>query len=264
MAKVDNQEVKSKRQSMTERLQSRYPDMDFSDDEAVFGRISDDYDEYDKNISGYQEREKAFEDMFNADPRSASFLMSWRDGGDPVVELVRQFGTDVKDAVDDPERQEQMAEANKEFVQRVAKEKELTDIYQQNIAESLATIDKMKEENGLSDEQLDAAMIFLIGIITDGVMGKFTPETIDMAMKAINHDQDVALAEQEAEVRGKNAAVEAKLRKGKQGDGMPSLGGKNIGGGRQVQRPSLGALDNFGDNNKTIWERGNEKRTPRA
>ncbi|MBQ3918171.1 MAG: hypothetical protein II695_00720, partial [Oscillospiraceae bacterium] len=99
---------------MTERLQSRYPEMDFSDDEAVFGRIYDDYDDYDKNIAGYQEREKAFEDMFAADPRSASFLQSWRDGGDPTIELVRQFGTDIKDAIDDPVRQEEMAAANKE------------------------------------------------------------------------------------------------------------------------------------------------------
>ena len=109
MAEVENKEVKSKRQSMTERLQSRYPDKDFTDEESFFGQISDDYDDYDKNIAGYKEREKAFSDMFTSDPRSARFLTDWRNGQDPVVGLIRQFGTDIKAAIDDPERQEQIA-----------------------------------------------------------------------------------------------------------------------------------------------------------
>ena len=45
MAEVDNKQVKSKRQSMTERLQSRYPEKDFSDEESFFCQIYDDYDE---------------------------------------------------------------------------------------------------------------------------------------------------------------------------------------------------------------------------
>ena len=263
MAEVENQQVKTRREAMTERLKGRYPDKDFSDDEAIFGAISDDYDNYDKDIAGYQEREKAFSDMFTRDPRSASFLQNWRNGGDPAVELVRLFGTDIKDAIDDPDRQEEMAAANKEFVERVAKEKELEAVYEQNVAESLQTMAQVQEANGLTDEQLDDAMAFIMGIVRDAVMGKFTAETIDMAMKAINHDKDVATAEMEGEVRGKNTKAEEKLRKGKSGDGMPTLGGKNGGGGRQKPQRSLGALDNFGDNNKTIWERGGEKRIPR-
>ena len=103
MAKPDTEQVKSKRQLMTERMQSRYPDKDFSDEESLYGQIYDDYDEYDKNISGYQEREKSFSDMFTSDPRSARFLTDWRNGEDPVIGLVRQFGTDIKEAIDDPE-----------------------------------------------------------------------------------------------------------------------------------------------------------------
>ena len=262
MAKTENQQVKSKRESMAERLKGRYPDMDFTDDEAVFGAISDDYDNYDKDIAGYQEREKAFSDMFTKDPRSASFLQSWRNGEDPVVVLVRSFGSDIKDALDDPERQEEIAAANKEFVERVAQEKEFEEQYQQNLAQSQTTIDEMQQKNNLSDEQVDEALLLLVRNASDIVMGKFTPEALDMAMKAINHDQDVAVAAHEAEVRGKNAKAEEKLRK-PNGDGMPALGGKNGGGGRQKPQRSLGALDNFGDNNKTIWERGNEKRIPR-
>lgn len=264
MAKADNQVVKTKKELMVDRLKGRNPDMDFEDDEALFGRISDDYDEYDKNISGYQEREKAMSDMFARDPRSASFLQNWRNGGDPVVELVRNFGTEIKDAIDDPERLEAIAAANQEFVERVAENKKLEEEYNKNLPETLNTIAAMQEE-GIKDEEIDAAMELLDKIYKEALVGKFTRESIEMAMKALKHDEDVAAAAHEAEVRGKNATVEEKLRKpNKQGDGVTALGGKNGGGGRVAKPRNLGALDNFGDNNKTIWERGNEKRIPRA
>ena len=259
MADIDNKQVKSKRDAMAERLRNRYPDKDFSDDEAFFGQISDDYDEYDKNISDYQEREKAFSDMFTSDPRSARFINDWRNGEDPAVGLVRMFGTEIKEAIDDPERQEEMAAANKEFVERVAKEKELEELYQTNIDASLKELERMQQEEGMNDEQIGAAMRLLLGIIQDGIVGKFTPESIHLALKAINHDADVTAANEEGVVQGKNTKVEEKLRKPKKGDGTAPLGGANSTAKQPRQRPSLGALERFGGSG-SIWDRGNEKR----
>lgn len=260
MENIENQEVKTKRQSVADRLKSRYPDKSYEDDEELFGQINDDYDEYDKSLNSYKEHEKNLTDMFASDPRSAAFLSKWKDGGDPVISLVQMFGTDIKDAIDDPAKQEEIAKANKEFVERVAKEKELEEEYQKNLDESLKNLDDLQAQNGLTDEQVDEVMAYIAGIVKDGIVGKFTTETINMALKALNHDADVSNAAHEAEVRGKNAKIEEKLRKNT-GDGLPSLGGKNGGGGSVAERPSLGALDRFGDNNKTIFERGNEKRT---
>lgn len=64
-------------------------------------------------------------------------------------------------------------------------------------------------------------------VTNDAVIGIIKPETIDMALKAINHDADIAAASEEGEIRGKNAKAEAKLRKPKRGDGTPTLGGAN-------------------------------------
>lgn len=260
MQEADKQEVKTKRESMSERLAAKYPDMDFADDEVMFGRISDDYDDYDNQLNGYKEREQKLTDMFSSDPRSAHFLTNWSKGSDPVVELVKQFGTDIKDAIDDPERLEQIAAANKEFVDRVAQEKELENEYQANMQESLKAIEDYQQQNGLSDDQVDEVMSFIIGIVGDAVMGKFSPETIDMARKALHHDEDVAAADYEGEVRGKNAKIEEKLRQQNKGDGVSALNGKNSGSGYRAPQPSLGALDNYGDGNMDIWERGGEKR----
>jgi hypothetical protein len=260
MAKDDIQQVKSKRESMSERLAAKYPDLDFADDEVMFGRISDDYDDYDSQLGGYKEREQKFADMFSSDPRSAHFLTNWREGGDPVVELVRMFGTDIKERLEDPEWQEQLAAANKEYVERVAKEKELEEQYQQNLVDTKAALDKFQADRGLSDDEVDEVMGMLQTIATDAVVGKFTEESMDLALKALNHDGDVEVANQEGEVRGRNAKIDERLRTRKAGDGTVALNGANGNAGNRQPQPSLGALDNFASGDD-IWTRGGEKRT---
>lgn len=227
MEKGDNEQVKTKRELIGERLKERYPDKDFADDEALFGQISDDYDEYDKELGGYRDHEKAFSDMFTSDPRSAAFLTDWRKGEDPTIGLIRRFGPEIKDAIDDPELQEQIAKANKEYVERVQKSKELEEEYQKNISETLQYLDGLAKNGEMQEKDIDDAMELLISIVHDGIVGKFSPETIAMAVKALNHDADVEEASVVGEVRGRNAKIDERLRRSEKGDGMPVLNGKN-------------------------------------
>ena len=48
-----------------------------------------------------------------------------------------------------------------------------------------------------------------------------------MAVKALNHDTDVAMASEEGEIAGRNAKIVEKLRKAERGDGTAPLDGKN-------------------------------------
>jgi len=224
MEATDNKPVKTGREMLLSRLQERYPDKEFADDEALFSQIGEDYDASDAKMKEYQDREKSLSDMFSADPRSAAFLSKWLEGGDPVVEFVRRWG---REALEDPEKLDAITEANKEFLERTAKAKELDELYEQNLQESNALMDAIKAEGNVSEEQLDAALALLIGIANDGIVGKFTRESLEMALKAINHDEDVATANHEGLVQGKNTKVEEKLRKAKSGDGAPSLAGSN-------------------------------------
>lgn len=234
MEGTENKQVKTKREMAMERLQGRYPEKDFSDEEVMFGQISDDYDDYDRQLGEYKDREDKLNKMFDSDPRTAYFLSTWREGNDPVVSLIRQFGTDIKDAIDDPARQDEIAAANKDFVERMAKEKELEAEYQSNLEESLKVLEQVQQEKGASDEDIDNAMEFLVGIMKDGIVGKFSRESIEMAMKALGHDADVAAAAHEGEVLGRNAQIEEKLRKKNEGDGTAMLDGKN----GSVRRPN--------------------------
>lgn len=228
MEDVVNQDNRSKRELLQERLAKKYPDKDFSDDDSFFGQISDDYDASDEELNGYKEREGKFADLLTSDPRSASFLVDWKNGKNPLVALIERFGEeDFREALDDPALREQLSEANQKFVERVAKEKDLEEEYNANLAETLAYLDKLQEEEGLSDEEIAETVQFLANIVKDGIVGKFTPESIEMARKALHHDENVAVASEEGEVRGRNAKIEEKLRKKGAGDGLPHLDGKN-------------------------------------
>lgn len=258
METIANQPIKTNRELAMERMSARHPDKDFSEDEALYGQYVEELAQSDDEIAKYKEREQAFADMFTADPRAAQFMQNWRNGEDPAVGLVRQFGMEIKDAIDDPDMQEAMAEANKEFVERVAKEKEYEEMYKANLAQSLSDLDAIQNEMGLSDEDAENALMFLHTISAEGVMGKFTPANIKMALKAMNHDADVAQAAHEGEVKGRNAKIDEKLRLKQKGDGAANLDGKNGGAGVKKNMPNLGALDRFGDG-ESIWERGKKR-----
>ncbi len=224
---AENNPVKSRRDQHLERLRKKYPDKQFDDDEAIFGQISDDYDQFEQENATMRDREKAFAEMFTSDPRSARMMMEWKNGNDPAISLLRIYGDDILEACNDPEKQEAIREANKEFAEKVAKEKEYEELYDRNIEESLSGLEQMATEEGLSEEEIDKAMEYLVSICRDMMLGKFTRETVRMMLNAINHDTDVANAQEVGEVAGRNAKIVEKMRNSKKGDGINNLNGRN-------------------------------------
>ena len=259
---TNNEPTKSKKELLVARLTDKYPDKDFSADEDFYGQIYDDFDQNDKDLSEYKDRESRIEKAVSVDPRAASFMAEWLNGGDPVVSLIRNFGDDFKAVLDDEDMQEKIAQANKDYLERVAKEKELDEEYSKNIEETNKCLDALIADGTMQESDADDVVAFLFKIVHDGIVGKFAPETLLMALKAIKHDADVADAEAYGETRGRNAKIEERLRKGKKGDGMAQLDGGGAKGSSGETR-NLGALGNYGDANKSIWERGGERRISR-
>lgn len=263
MATIENQPVKSKKELLNERISGKYPDKDFSDEEVLYGQISDDYDDYDNRIKGYQEREKALTDMFDADERSAAFLMAWKNGQHPMTAFIRRFGKDgLEELVNNEEKQAEFEEAEAEYLKNLAESKKQEEERTKNIDETNALIDQYQAENGLTEDAVNAILDLASQIADDLYMGIIKKETLDLLAKANNYDQAVLDAENEGEVRGKNAKIDERLRKRSASDGTVALGGAGGAMAQSSRRPELGALDRLGgEGNKTIWERGNEKRT---
>ncbi len=256
MEEAVNQGAVSARSRVAERLRLKNPEIDLEDDEALYAGVLDQYDHYDKETGDYKEREQRMLDLFSKDPRSAAFFNDWQNGGDPLIALVRQFGSDgLKEALEDPERQDELAEAHKEWLDRKVKSEELEAEYQANIDASLEMADALCQEHGLSEEEFTQVVQFLQTIFGEFLVGKWNKETLLMAINAIKHDEHVATAEHNAMVEGRNAKIdEAKVRR-KKGDGTPQMPG---GGGvaPSSNRRSLGALDRFSDKGGNIYYRG--------
>ncbi len=237
---AEEKQVKSRRDQLGERLKKKYPDREYADDEALFGQINDDYDEYDNQLNGYKAREGKLTDMFTRDPRSAQFITDMAQGKDPWASLINRIGIDgVKEMLDDPSKIEEFSASNKEYVDRMAKQKGLEEEWEKNMSATLSMLEQKQKELGLTDEQIDAAADWIKEVTNDAVVGIIKPETIDMALKAINHDADIAAASEEGEIRGKNAKAEAKLRKPSKGDGTPNLGGANNAPAPTKQKGSI-------------------------
>ena len=76
-------------------------------------------------------------------------------------------------------------------------------------------------------------------IANEAILGKFTEETINMALNAVNHDADVQNARTEGTVAGRNAKIDERLRKPKTGDGQPTLAGSNNAPSRKISGRSM-------------------------
>ena len=225
---AENNPVRSRRDQHLERLRTKYPEKKFEDDEEIFGQISDDYDAFEAENGAMKEREKSLSNMFRENPQAAFILNDMREGKDPVTSLVRRLGIQVKDVIDDPAMQDKIEEANKEYLDRVAKSKRLDEEYDRNLQTTLnKTLPEYMQQYGLSEEDIDAICAAWIQIVNDGIMGKLTPETITLIANALNHDADVANAQEEGEVAGRNAKIMEKMRNSKKGDGITNLNGRN-------------------------------------
>lgn len=233
-----------KRDALRGRLKKKYPDMDLDDDETFAGRINDDYDESEKRLKQYEDEEKSMSDFFTSSPQAFTFLSEWKKGKNPVAAMVEQYGLDFMDYLDDPEHQEELAEANKKYLDRVAKDKKLEDDYQKNLQKSLDQIDKAQEQNGWDDDYVNKGIENLFTIVNDAINGKISPETIELLHKGESHDDDVASAREAGIVNGKNSKIEEKLRQKNATDGAAHLGG---GGSAPMPKPQPKRAKNIFD-----------------
>lgn len=251
------QATKTKRDLALERLKTRHPETDYADDEAIYGAINDDYDADQKTLEGYKANEKALSDMMTADPRSATFLQAMKNGKNPFVELVRNFGDDMIDYLTDPESADEVAAAQEDYLKRVAENNKLEDEYNKNMEESHKVFAEMDKEFG--EDTTNELVGKLMVVANDVIRGKFTKEALELFRMAKNHDQDVADAAHEGEVRGKNTKHMQNLQLRKKGDGIADLDSATADANQTDNQPELGAIGRM-TRRGNIWDRSGEKR----
>lgn len=267
MAEVDNtqpnetQPIKSKKDAFMERMKGRYPDMDFSDEENLYGKLSDEYDEFDKS----NEEKRSLAELFFKDPRSANFLMVMRKGGNPMEFLIEQYGDDFREALDDPEKAKELSQAFAKYAEKQAKNKELQDAAEANMQNMLLELDAAQTEGKFTDEDARKAYEYLYadgGLLDRIITNEIHKDDWMMLMKAANYDAMQADAEkrvnearEEGEIAGRNEQIDMNKKKRTKVESMPSNLTAN-GGTEKTEKPKdkfLETLDGI-TRRKSIWE----------
>jgi len=248
MEDIEDKEVKSKRQLLEERLKSKYPDKDFSDDESLYDTVATDFDDYDGKISKYNEVDSKMSEKFTNNPALGGLMVDVLGGKDPIVSVIERYGDDLREYLDDPDKREELAEANKKYVERVGKEKELEAEYEKNLEESIRVADEVQSSGGYTDDQVNEAFNMVLMDAQNAILGKIDATMLETKLKGLSHDVDVQEAAEEAEVRGKNTKIEAKKKSLKEDQNMPAvLQGKSSAAPKAV-RPEIEALDKAAPN----------------
>lgn len=244
---------KTNKEIAMERYISRHPDADINDEEAMYGNINADYDDYEDRLKKANATSDKLNELLDSDPRSAAFLTAWHDGKNPVMAFIEEYGEDVSSDITNPANKAKIEEASKKYLEKLAKSKELDKEYDKNIEQSRALYQQMLQEGQYTQEQIDKGLNLLEQIFGDWLVGKVTREGLEAAVKSVSYDDAVGEAGAEGEIRGRNAQISAKRKASIKGDGLP-----HGGGGRAVaaakEEPDLGALNRYGDNRRSIWD----------
>lgn len=262
---TDNKPVASRKQKVFDRLKGKRPDLNFDDEEALYGAIDDDYAESDEYRKRQDESNKRVTDWLDADERNASMITGLMNGEDLLSVLIEEYGPDdLIDALNDPANLERIAEKKKKWQEKVDKNKKMDAEAEANLDESIDNLNEVLEEMGMSEDDGNEAFKLWCQVFQDGCVDKITPDTWRLFLKGISYDTDVDDAATQGEVRGRNAKI--KDLKGKtalQNDSMPpALAGQ--GGTPDSQEEdlsNLGALGNVGK--PDIYQRGGFKKVKR-
>lgn len=250
---TDNKEVKSKRELFLERMKGKYPDKNFDDEEEFYDTLGGEFDAYDEERGKREENDKRINDLFTGNPRFAAFFMDTAGGDSPVVAFIRHFGKDVLEGTDDEEFVSKITEEDSNYKNKVSENKRIEEEQKANLENSQKVFDKFQEDNGLSDEEMDALVESACNKAGAIFMGIFDEETLTSELKAMNHDTDVESAYQEGEIKGRNSKISKEKKKQTVPDGMPAMLG---GSGSPKQTPkneTVEALDRITSSQSDIW-----------
>lgn len=241
---------RSKRELLLERMQGRYPDQAFDDDEALYGQALGDMDEYEGRLSKQDEVDRQLTERFESDPMFGSHFMDMLEGKNPLVSMIEKYGDALRAALEDPDQAEELAKANESYVERLGKEKELQESYEANIAKSIEEADALEQSGAYTPEQIDDAFKAILDDAAKAIQGEISAEMLEMRLKGVSYDEDIQGATEEATVKAKNEKIEAKKKDLKAE--LPMIDGGASKPAKKQSNPTLDSLDRM-TGSRDMW-----------
>ena len=182
------------------------PDVDFEDKESRYGRMAEEREKY----RNYRDSGKKLSGILDKHRWVGAMLMD--DEENPLVWMAKN-GIDIKAALDDPEVMQKVTDAFDEWTQKQAAGEAAEAAKDEAIAKSVEELDALQKEVGLSDEQKSRMFeYFWEEVWLPAFSGEVTKDTWTAIMHAMNYDQDMANAREEAAMQARNEKHTNKLK----------------------------------------------------
>jgi hypothetical protein len=127
-----------------------------------------------------------------------------------------------------------------ENLKQLAESEKLREQATENIGKYETTLSQYVTDNGLTEEQSSEIHNGIMKVADNLLMGIVPVELIDWVRKGLNYEKDVQEAVDTGFAEGKNANIDAKLKKPEVG-AVPDLG-NNSGAGKNKVKPPKGGL----------------------
>lgn len=227
-----------------DRVSKLYPDMAMETDddiEAAYNRYADDKESELDNINNMLQ---SIEDIMTADEDFRAVVTdiivnkrSFREAianNLPIEDLTPLATDDDYDAV--------RAAYNDRLERGKQKVAQMEQI-EKNEEQTYNDFEAFVAEKNLSEEQAGKLNDTLGEWFENLLYKKITPEMLALAYKAMTYDDAVAKADSEGEIRGRNAAIEAKrvATEKNKGDGIPAM----VGGGSEPMKETDDKVKSF-------------------
>ena len=182
------------------------PDVDFEDKEARYERMSQDRDE----LRNLRSSGKKLSGILNKHRWLGAMLMD--DEENPLVWMAKN-GIDIKAAMDDPEVMQKVTDAFGDWTQKQAESEAAEAAKDEAIARSVEELDALQAETGISDEQKNRMFeYFWDEVWLPAFKGEVSKDVWTAIMHAMNYDQDMANAREEAAIQARNEKFSNKVK----------------------------------------------------
>ena len=182
------------------------PDVDFEDKESRYGRMAEEREKY----RNYRDSGKKLSGILDKHRWVGAMLMD--DEENPLVWMAKN-GIDIKAALDDPEVMQKVTDAFDEWTKAQAAGEAAEAAKDEAIAKSVEELDALQKEVGLSDEQkIRMFEYFWDEVWLPAFSGEVTKDTWTAIMHAMNYDQDMTNAREEAAMQARNEKHTNKLK----------------------------------------------------
>lgn len=208
-----------------ERLKARYSDREFNTDEDWDSAAEDAFAEDEETIKVFTDNNKIIDEVIASDKDLAAIIADIIANHIPFrAAIAKRFSPEDLVAKEGDEDYEYY---QKSYEERVATGKEIQRIAQEKLKnedEAYDNIDAFCDKKGYNDDQKREFIGFINEFYNSLSMRKITPEILQTLDNARHYDADVASAEEEGFVAGKNENIAAKRASENNkaaGDGVP-------------------------------------------